>query len=172
MILLEQINWKKVRKAVLYLICILLTVWLQTMVLARVRIFGAAPFILPALAVAIGMWEGGVWGASLGMVAGAYCDMCFSDTTVLFFLLFTVFGFAAGALTEFLINRRFAAYLLLAAAVLVITALCQALPLWFFRDTALWPPLKTALLQALWSLPLAAPLYPIIKSVAGKQRRS
>ena len=172
MIFLDLINWQKVRKAVIYLICIVLAAWLQTMVFSRFRILGAAPFFLPALAVAIGLWEGGVWGAALGMAAGFYCDLCFTDTTVLFFVLFTVYGFTAGLLAEFLINRRFVSYLLLAAAALVITALVQALPLWIFRGAAPGPLFTVALLQALWSLPLAALLYPVIKAVAGKQRRA
>ena len=171
MALLDLINWKAVRKAVIYLICIVLAAWLQTMVLSRLRIFGAAPFFLPALAVAIGLWEGGVWGAALGMAAGFYCDLCFTDTTVLFLILFTAFGFTAGLLTEFLINRRFVAYLLLAAAALLITAFCQAVPLWIFRGAAPGPLFTIALLQALWSLPLAVLVYFIVKPIAGKQRR-
>ena len=172
MVFLDLINWKKVRRAVLYLICIVLATWLQTMVLSRAVFLGAAPMFLPALAVAIGLCEGGVWGGVLGMAAGFYCDLCCADYAVLFLILFAVFGFFAGLLAEFFINRSFVSYLLLAAAALLITALVQAVPLWVFRSAAPMPLLRTALLQALWSLPLAALLYPVVRVIAVRQRRS
>ena len=172
MALLDLINWKKVRRAVLYLICIVLATWLQTMVLSRAAVLGAVPMFLPALAVVIGLFEGGVWGWVLGMAAGFYCDLCCADYAVLFLILFAVFGFGAGLLSEFFINRSFVSYLLLAVAALLITALVQAVPLWLFRGTALWTLLRTALLQTLWSLPFAALLYPVVKLIAVRQRRS
>lgn len=170
MIFWDLIDLQKVRKAALHIIGIVLALWLQTMVLSRVQILGAKPFFLPALAVSVGLWEGGVWGALLGLFAGAYCDMCFSDSTVLFLLLFTAFGFFSGLLSDFLINRRFVSYLLLSAAALLITALCQIVPLWIFRGTPLSPLLETALYQTLWSLPFAVPLFFITRRVAGRER--
>ena len=167
---LDLIDLKKVRKTVLYIIFLVVALWLQTMVLSRVTILGAKPFFLPALAVAVGLWEGGSRGAVFGIFAGAYCDMCFTDTTVLFLILFAAFGFFAGLLADFLINRRFAAYLLLALLALLITALCQIVPLWIFRGAALGLLLRTALLQTLWSLPLAVPVYFTAKRISGAQR--
>ena len=172
MVFLDLINWKKVRRAVLYLICIVLATWLQTMVLSRAALLGAVPMFLPALVVAIGLCEGGVWGCVLGMAAGFYCDLCCADYTVLFLILFAVFGFGAGLLSEFFINRSFISYLLLAVAALLITALVQAVPLWIFRDAVPGPLLRTALLQTLWSLPFAALLYPVVKLIAVRQRRN
>jgi len=171
MILLDLINWKKVRKALLYVIVIVLATWLQTMVLSRAVLFGVAPFFLPALAVAIGMWEGGGWGGALGMAAGYYCDMCCTDYTLLFLVMFTFIGFGAGMMVEFFINRSYFSFLLIAVAALVITAVCQAVPVLVFQGTALGPLVKTVLLQTLWSIPFAAVLYPVIKIVAAKQRR-
>ena len=165
--LLDLINLKKIRKALLYLICIVLCHWFQTLVLSRVSILGAAPLFLPALAVAIGMWEGGVWGALLGLAAGALLDASCSDTHVLFTLLFMAWGFLAGLLAAYFINRRFLSYVLLSAAALLLTALIQILPL-LLRGSALAPLLRTALLQALWSLPLALPVWPIVRMVAGR----
>ena len=170
MIFLDLINLQKVRRALLHIICIVLALWLQTMVLSRVEIFGAKPFFLPAVIVAIGLWEGGVWGAVLGMLAGAYCDMCAADSRVLFLVLFTAYGFLSGLLADYLINRRFVSYLLLTAIVLVFTGLCQIVPLWIFRGAALGALLRTALLQALWALPLAVPCYFIAKRIAGRER--
>ena len=58
-----------------------------------------------------------------------------------------------------------------ANAALLITALCQIVPLWIFHGTALGALLRTALLQALWSLPFAVPVYFVAKRIAGKVRR-
>ena len=70
MALLELINLRKARKAILYLVCIIIALWLQTMVLSRVVLLGAKPFFLPVLVVALGLFEGGVWGGMLGLAAG------------------------------------------------------------------------------------------------------
>lgn len=170
MALLELINMRKVRKALLYLLCIVVALWFQTMIFSRAMLFGVKVMYAPALAVAIGMFEGGVWGGMLGLAAGAYCDMCYSDSTVLFLVLFSALGFLSGLLTEFFINRRFVSYLILSALALVLTAFCQITPLWIFQGAALRPLAVTALLQSALSLPFAIVIYFIIKAVAGKER--
>ena len=170
MAILELINLRNARKAILYLVCIVLTLWLQTMVFSRAALLGAAPFFVPALIVAIGMFEGGVWGGMLGLAAGFGCMLSMSGSPVLFLVLLPVFGFLSGLLADFLINRRFVAYLLLAALALLVTALLQALPLWVFRGASPRPLFTVALLQALWSLPLAVPAYFAAKLLAGRER--
>ena len=170
MALFELINLRKARKAILYLICIIIALWLQTMVFSRVSFLGAKPFFLPALVVAIGLFEGGVWGGMLGLAAGIGCALSMAGSPILFLVLLPVFGFLSGLLADFLINRRFVAYLLLAALALLITALLQALPLWIFRGTNPVPLFSVALLQTLWSLPLAVPAYFAAKLLAGRER--
>ena len=166
--LFELIDFRKLRKAILYLICIVAAVWLQTMALPRMELLGAKPFFIPALAVAVGMFEGGVWGGLLGLLAGIGCDWSFSDSTVQFLVLFAAFGFLSGLLSEFLINRSFFACMLLSVLALAVTALCQVIPLWIFRGAdpkALFP---VAGLQVLWSLPFAALSYLVVKRIAGR----
>lgn len=170
MAFLELINMRKVRKALLYLLCILAALWLQTMIFSRAFLFGVKPMYIPALAVAIGFFEGGVWGGMLGLAAGAYCDMCYSDSTVLFLVLFTALGFLSGLLTEFFINRSFVSYLILSALALLLTAFCQITPLWIFQGAALRPLAITALLQSALSLPFAVVIYFIVRAIAGRER--
>ena len=169
MVFFDLFDLQKLRRTVLYLLCILLSVWLQTMVLSRAELLGAKPFFLPVLAVAIGMWEGGVWGGVLGLVLGAYYDLCSADSTVECMLLCAAFGFLTGMLCDFFLNRRFLACLILAAAALVLTALVQALPLWVFRGAAPDVLFPVALLQALWGLPFAVPVYFIVRRIAGRE---
>ncbi len=170
MAFLELINLRKARKAILYLFCIVVTLWLQTMVFSRVVVLGTRPFFVPALIVAIGMFEGGVWGGTLGLAAGLGCMLSMAGSPALFLVLLPVFGFFSGLLADFLINRRFVAYLLLTALALLVTAFLQALPLWLFRAANPGPLFTVALLQALWSLPFAVPAYFLAKLLAGRER--
>ena len=168
--LFDLINLKKLRKALLYLFCCLIALLLQTTVLSRGGPLGVKPFFLPALVVAIGMFEGGVWGAAFGIVIGIGCDISLSETTVLFLVLFAAIGFFSGLLTEFFINRRFVAWLMLSVLALLLTALCQIVPLWVFRGAAPGPLIVTGLLQSAWALPFAAAAYFAVKFIAGRER--
>ena len=171
MILLDLINLNKIRRAILYLFCIVAAMWLQFSVLSRVSlpgvgVGGVKAFFIPALALAIGLWEGGVWGGLFGLGLGVYCDLNLTGSTVTFILLLSVYGFFAGVLADFLINRRFVAYMLLTAGGLLAAALVQAAPLWIFRGASPWALLPVALWQAAWSLPFAVPCYFACKAVA------
>ena len=148
MAIFELINLRKARKAILYLLCIVVAIWMQTMLLSRVTLLGVKAFFLPALIVAFGLFEGGVWGGMLGLAAGLGCMLSMAGSPVLFLVLLPVFGFLSGLLADFLINRRFVAYLLLCALALLVTSL----------------------LQALWALPLAVPAYFAAKLLAGYER--
>ena len=156
----QRINLKNipVRRILRYLLFLFLTLVLQNMVLTHIRPMGVCPFILPAAVVAVGMFEGSVWGAVFALVLGLYADMAFVETTVGFALLFPALAFASGFVAQFFINRRFFGYMVVAAAALLITGFVQAV--WVVVSDG-WSAavIPTALLQAIWSLPLAAPLY-------------
>ena len=170
MALLELINLRKARKAILYLVCIIIALWLQTMVLSRVVLLGAKPFFLPVLVVALGLFEGGVWGGMLGLAAGFGCMLSMVGSPVLFLVLLPAFGFLSGVLADFLINRRFVSYLILAALALLLTAFLQAFPLWIFRGAEAQAVFSVAALQAAWSLPMAVLCYFAAKALAGRER--
>jgi cell shape-determining protein MreD len=158
--LFNRINLKKInlRRLLQYALYLFLTMVLQNMILTHVRPLGVCPFILPAAVVAVGMFEGSGWGAVFGLIMGLYADMAFVDTTVGFTLLLPLLAFGAGFIAQFFINRRFIGYMVVAAAALLISALMQML--WVLvSDSWSFAMLSTALLQTLWSLPLAALLY-------------
>ena len=158
--LLGRINFKKInlRRLLLYFLYLFLTLVLQNMVMTHIRPMGVCPFILPAAVVAVGMFEGSVWGAVFALLMGIYADMAFVETTIGFALLFPALAFGAGFVAQFFINRRFIGYMVVAAGALLITAFMQML--WVAVSDA-WSVsmISTALLQTLWSLPLAALLY-------------
>lgn len=158
--LLGVIDFKKInlRRLLLYFLYLFLTLVLQNMVLTHIRPLGICPFILPAAVVAVGMFEGSVRGAVFALLMGIYADMFFVETTVGYTLLFPALAFGAGFVAQFFINRRFIGYMVVAAAALLITSFMQLL--WVtLNDSWAATMLHTALLQTLWSLPLAALLY-------------
>ena len=166
MAFLEWFDLGKIRKIILYLFLILGSLWLQTGFFSRIAPLGVKPFFLPVVAVAIGLWEGGVWGGILGLLTGLLCDLNLIESTVTYLILFAVFGFAAGLLGQFFINRRFFAAMLLSAAALIISIVCQIVPLWIFRSVSLWSLLPVILLQFLWSVPFAIPIYFAAKKIS------
>jgi len=166
----ELIDFKKIRKGLWYTLSVIVTISLQNLLFSRIAIFGVKPYFVPCLVIAIAVFEGGVWGALMGLITGYFCDISLVDNTVLFMVLFAAMGFMAGFLTEFLINRRFFSFLVLAFAALFITAVCQIVPLWIFLATPLGQLLPTFILQLLWSLPFSVPAYFAVKAVSIRRK--
>ena len=166
MSILDLIDIEKVRRAIMYIAVLFGTLVLQNMVISRFPIFGAKALFVPALIVAIGLFEGGVWGGVFGLIAGLLGDSAFSGNTVLFTIVFPILGFCAGLLADFMINRRFFSFMLLALISLGVTALSQVFPLFAFEGAALGDLLSTAVVQTLWSFPFAAPIYLVVKKIA------
>ncbi len=154
----ELFSRARVRKLLWYVLYLFLTLVAQNMVLTNLRLAGVCPFILPAAAVAVGVFEGSARGAIFGLVMGIFADFAFIESTVGFTLMFPLLGFGAGFIAQFFINRRFLAYMLAAAGGLLTVALLQMLRVTVAEGFALQM-LGTVVLQTVWSLPMAAVLY-------------
>ena len=151
--MLNQIfEWKKFRIFLEYAVYLVLTMLLQSLLFSRMSFFGAKGFIIPAAAVAAGIYLGGVKGAVFGMFLGLFTDMSFSEATVLYTVLFSVIGFAAGLASEFYINKSFYAYMIISTAAIFITGLVQLAHAMIFGGAQVLPGLLTVLLQTLLSL--------------------
>lgn len=153
------IEWKKIRAFLTFAVYMLAAMFLQSVLFSRLSIIGVKGFILPAAAVAAGIYLGGVRGAVFGLFLGLFTDFAFTETTVLFTLLFPVIGFAGGVAADFYINKSFFAFMVFAAAAILLTGLVQLLAAMVLSGAELLPGLLTVLLQTLWSLPPAALLY-------------
>ncbi len=153
--ILEKINFGKVSRYALYLIVVLI---LQNILFTQMRLLGVCPLVLPAVAVAMGMFEGATWGAVFSLIMGIFADMAFIENTIFFTLLFPALSFLAGFVSNYYINRRFFAYMGAAAGGLLITAAAQILKT-SAMDTFSSVMITTGLLQTLWSLPFAALVY-------------
>lgn len=153
--LLKRINVRRTAKYALYMLVALIC---QTMLFSKFRLLGVCPMALPAVAVAVGMFEGATWGAVFGVIMGMFADMAFIENTVIFTILFPALAFASGFVSQFFINRRFFAFMGAAAVSLLVTAFAQMLGT-FAVDGWSGALLQTAFLQAFWSLPPAALAY-------------
>ena len=163
----DLIDRKKLRRALLYLLYILLCLLVQDSIFASLPLFGVNMFFLPAAAVAIGMFEDGIWGAAFGLVLGFLADISY-NYTALFVAVFPVLGFFAGILSRWLVNKRFFAYMLVCTAGCVVTAAEQMFGL-LLKGHEFGSMLWTAIVQVLWSLPMTAALYFPCKAIARKK---
>jgi len=152
---LAKISFKRVLQYALFLFLALLA---QNMLFTQLRILGVCPMVLPAVAVAAGMFEGASWGAIISLFLGIFADMAFVENTVLFTLVFPALAFASGFVSQFFINRRFFAFMGVALLGLLLTGFAQMLHVMAMDSFAL-SMLPTVLLQTLWALPFAPLAY-------------
>lgn len=151
--------WNRIRRGVVYALLLLVFWLLQVVILSHITVLGVHAVIMPALVVAVGLFEGGWRGGMFGLAAGIICDLSYTTPTVLFTVLFPIFGFVEGFLTEFLINRRFYAYFVSAAGALMISGVLSMMRLLLSQPdsrAALW---GSCITQVLLALPFAVAAY-------------
>ena len=153
--LFSKVNIKRLMHFALFMF---LSLMCQTMLFSKAKLFGVYPMFLPAVAIAVGMFQGATWGAIFSLVMGFFADMAYVESTITFTVLFPALAFAAGFVAQFFINRRFFAYMGAAIMGLLITAVVQMLKT-IALDTWAASMIPTVLLQVLWSLPAAAIAY-------------
>jgi len=155
--LLEKIDLNKVIK---YTVFLFLTLMAQNMVLSHIHPFGVRPLVLPAAAVAVGMFEGATWGPVFSLVMGYFADMSFVEHKMFFVLVLPLLSLLSAFVSQFFINRRFFAYMGMALAALLITAALQLLQT-LAGDVWSKDLIVVAILQSVFSLPPAALAYPL-----------
>lgn len=157
--LLDTINIEKVRRAIVYFGVLLAVLFVQNALLSRAAPLGVYAFIAPIAVVAVGYFEGGVWGAVFGLFLGLFSDMSLNDAPVLLTVVFPVIGLLSGALAMFFVNKRFFSFFFVSLAALLLTAACQMFRFIATGGTELWPVFTVAGLQTLWSLPFTFAIY-------------
>lgn len=166
--LFDLIDLSKLRRAVIYALLFLVLFVLQDLIVSRIRILGVRAMLVPAAVVAVGLFDGGAWGGFVGLIAGVFCDMGYAEHTVLFTVLLAAAGFFVGVLGKYLLHRGFVSYITFAAVTLAIVTLCQMFPFLFFSDTDLRYVWRTGIVQLLWSLVWAVPVYFPLRSIASR----
>ena len=152
---LEKIDLNKILR---YVLLMFLTLMAQNMVFSHIRPFGVCPLLLPAMAAAVGMFEGATWGPLLSMAMGYFADMSFVEHRVFFLLVLPAVSMLSAFLSQFFINRRFFAFLGVALIALLITGTLQMLKT-LAGDAWSSDMLFVVVFQTLWSLPFSALAY-------------
>ena len=167
--LLDLIDLSKLRRAILYALLLAVIFAFQDLLLVHIPLLGVRALVIPAAVIAVGMFEGGAWGGVIGMAAGYFLDLGYTESLVFFTVTLTVIGFFTGVLGKFVLHRGFVTFLFLVLTALVLLTLLQMTRFLFFTETvsvrAVW---RTGILQVLWSLPWSMVLYPPCKAVAAR----
>ena len=153
--LFRGINIKRLLQYGLYLLLALIA---QNMIFTKIRPLEVCPMALPAVAVAVGMFEGATFGAVFSLIMGIFADLAFLENTVMFTILFPAISFFTGFVSQFFLNRRFFAYMGIALVCLFATAVVQAMSV-IVRDGFAGEMISVVILQTLWSLPPAVLAY-------------
>lgn len=167
----QHLEWKKLRVILEYAVYMMLVMLLQSLLFSKISILGAKGFIIPAAAVATGIYLGGVRGAVFGIFLGLFTDMSFPETTVLFTVLFPMIGFGAGLASEFYINKSFFAFMIFSTAAILLTGLVQLAAALISGGTEIVAGLVTVLLQTLLSIPPVMLLYLPFRNSRSVMRR-
>lgn len=165
----DLIDREKLRRVLLYLVYIIVVQFLQDTFFSNFKIFGVNMLFVPAAAVAIGVFEDGVWGAALGLVLGFLADISYGNVA-LFTVLFPIIGFFAGVLTRWFVNASFFAYMIICLAAFAFTAGGQMLEL-VLKGHEFFSMLGVAIVQMLWSLPMAAVMYFPCRAISRVKKR-
>lgn len=163
----DLINWGKLRKAILYALLLLLALAVQDLLCSRLVLLGVRPMFLPAVVVALGIFEGPVWGCLFGLFYGLIWDQTV-NSIVLHGCIFAAEGFLAGLVSIYFINRRMFAYLCASGCAVILCGLAEGMHV-LLTGAQLQPVLITVLLQAVWSMPLAFLFYFPFRSL-GRRR--
>ena len=153
--------------ALIKLLCYLL----QSAFFSRLLIFGAAPLLLPLVAVAAGLLGSSGWGGAVGLLCGILCDAALGGGGLLFTVALTVMGFFSGFLGDFILARGFPSYLLLSVCALLLSAFIQMFRLLVFDRAPVWPLVRMGLLQSLASVIFILPLYFCVRRALRSWRR-
>lgn len=155
----DVIDLKRLRLALIYMLTLVVLMFFQDTVFARLGLFGVKMLFIPAAIVAVSLFEGGFRGGLFGLLAGLLCDLTFPESSLLFTVLFPAIGFFSGLASEFWLSRSFTAYLTTAACALLVTALCQMMRVILVEPGSVLACLVTVLVQTLWSMPMAVVCY-------------
>ncbi len=164
--LLDLIDLSKLRRAIVYALLFVVLFVLQELIVSHIRVMGVRALLVPAAVVAIGLLDGGGWGGFMGLAAGFFCDMGYTEQTVLFTVLFPALGFFCGVLGKYLLRKGFLSYMTLCALCLALVTLCQMFRFLFFTATDPAVVYRIGLIQLLYSLVWAIPVYIPCRAIA------
>jgi len=153
------------RRTLLLAGIIVVSLVLESTVLAHLRLGGVHPDVLVIAVIAVAMTEGPVTGASFGFAAGLVSDLLFGNHVGVSALVYTVIGFGMGVGRVYVTSSSTLVHLLLAGAASFVSVWLAGLVLRVF-DLSSWDFLvRTAPLVALYNLLLTPLVYPPVRAL-------
>ena len=163
-------NHDFLKKCLLYALVLIVSYLLQAIVFPWLPIFGAKPMILPLTACAIAIHEGYLRGGSFGLAAGMLCDAALNQPTIVFTVLLMAVGVGVGFLADRILSRGFPSFLLCGMFAVLLCTFLQILRPVFFRGASPFVALGVGLLQVIYSLLFAIPVYLAVRSISRTSR--
>ena len=150
------------RRLLLLAAVLVAAVLVQSTVLAGLRLAGVRPDLLVLAVVAVAMAADATTGAVFGFAAGLVADLLFDLPVGVSALVYTLAGFAVGAVRVYVTSSGPVVHLVLAGAASLASAWCCGLLLRVF-DLSSWAAVARAgPLVALSNLLLTPLVYPVV----------
>ena len=164
-------RWTFVVSIIFHALLLLIVFSLQDIVFLYIKISGLVPLLLPIVSTGVAVYQGHITGGVVGIFAGILCDVTFNEPAGTFTILLTLTGLFIGFLSDTVMARGFATYLICCAAVLAVSAIAQLFPLLFFENVQPRPLLLMALRQTVYSLFYAAPIWFFVRALGKRAQR-
>ncbi len=153
-------------KWVLYTAAVFVLSCLQYLVFNRVRIMGTTPFLYPALAALVPMFEGKRQGPVFSLLLGLVCDLLLPGPFPGFFCIdFTLVALLSAAVGEGLIAPGFFAGIVVSAMGLILTGVLRVLLHVLSGGGFAALMCQTALYETILTLPAAAVAMPVLRAI-------
>ena len=164
-------RWTFVVSIIFHALLLMIVYALQDVVFLYIKISGLVPLLLPIVSTGVAVYQGHVAGGVVGIFAGVLCDITFNEPAGVFTVLLTLTGLFVGFLSDTVMARGFATYLICCAAVLAVSAFAQLFPLLFFENVPPKPLFIMALRQIVYSLFYAVPIWFFIRALGKRAQR-
>lgn len=138
----------------------------QGFLLQFLRLFGAMPFLFPAVAACVGMFEGPFAGAAFGLILGVACDLTVAAPIPCFYtLIFPLAGLLAALIAHNLLPAGFVCALAVCVLAFVLTDGFHCLVLALGGKAAWAAGGALALRETGATLPFVLPVYWLLAAV-------
>jgi len=142
----------------------------QGVIFPHIRLAGFVPLLLPIASTGIALYEGRYYGGISGLFAGILCDVSFNQPAGVFTVLLTMTGLIIGTMSDILILKGFVTYYICSAAILIVSAMVQMIPL-IIQSIPAQALIYTAIQQTIYSLILAFPIWFFVRALGKRTDR-
>lgn len=156
-------------KWALYAAVSLLGVFFQGAVLQRLELFGVLPFLFPMLAAIPATYEAPASGTAFALGVGVFCDLLLPAPLPCFYtLVFPFVGLLGSLLAQGALSPSFLCAAVASILGFLLTGAFHCVLLWLTGKGAWGAGMRTAVLEALVTLPMVLPMTVLYRWVYRK----